>query len=865
MKHYHFRIVKNFAAKGAKGLIFQVEKSLKNPIKHLSRSEFCGAFSGGLGDLLAKEHERVLRKIGKYEGEASLNFSNLYLGEQRLIEAIGEMIKTTKLYFKADCIERLSIKKNIYCQSTCYPHQVDTELFIDSLQGKISLTEDKTIVFLGSLLLVWGQGELIALDPSRDLYWVKELLKSASLSPRDYESLKRELAQDAFFAIELQESSSQKTAEIQPSILFKNKQAKLFEVFFLYPGQKRFFSYETIKEQQGQHRDFQQEKAYLQDLFDLGAKWLDNQQKSLYISHAWDQDDLDLLEASGWVLYAGDFIPLIASSDLSATLGVNQGHWELDCQVSYPKRACVGLKSLLPAMEKGELWVEQEDALVRVPQKQVKQALQGLDQWMELGDSKLQAPLFMSDLFTHSQNDSSEIEFLDSAKEFLKAGTSDDVEAVTPLLFSAKLRHYQQEGVEWLCRLRKKTAGAILADEMGLGKTLQVLAFFSTLGKQKKHLVLCPKMLLKHWEKEAAHFLPQTPVFVFDGNPESLDSFQEGILLCSYSRLRISGKYLSCFCFDTLICDEAHYLKNAQTQLVEASRVLMARFRVCLSGTPIENRPEEALALMSFLFPNEANKLAKLMEQGLALGQLLSFCMLRRKKQEVLKELPEKIEHIRWVSLSDQELEQYDQLLNKKDNQQKRAAALEKLLRLRQFCCHPHLLDLDLSSSKLIQLIDDLREIRELGQKALVFSQFSSVLELIAREIESVFAFTPLLLHGKTPQNQRDKIIDAFQTSEKESLLLLSLKLGGVGLNLTRADHVLLYDPWWNNAAESQAVDRAHRIGREKVVMTTRYLVANTVEERMLELKERKQELAQQVFNEHEQSLSEEDLDFLLS
>jgi superfamily II DNA or RNA helicase len=443
--------------------------------------------------------------------------------------------------------------------------------------------------------------------------------------------------------------------------------------------------------------------------------------------------------------------------------------------------------------------------------------------------------------------------------------------------FTGTLRPYQQSGLDWLGFLQKQGFHGILADDMGLGKTVQVLAFLSTLNSSCPSLIVVPTSLLHNWKQEGTRFIPDTP-FILHYGPDRAKEADElpksGIILTSYGTLLRDADMLKTVRWKCLFLDEAQTIKNRRTQLFQTVCQLKADFRVSITGTPVENRIEELFSQFHFLMPDLLDSCDP-EDVGRIKKRTRPF-ILRRTKEQVAKELPEKIEQNLWVAMSEEQRLAYDRFLSgarsnllkkvKLDGTGKhRMEILETLLRLRQICCHPLLVHAEepARSGKLDALINDLETIQEEGKKALVFSQFTSMLNLISRKCsEKRWDFCHL--DGNT--KNREEQVERFQNDPTVSFFLISLKAGGVGLNLTAADYVLLYDPWWNPAVEQQAIDRAHRIGRQDTVIAKRYLCLDSIEEKMLHLNTQKKQLAESLFDETSPnfSLTEEDFLYLL-
>jgi superfamily II DNA or RNA helicase len=452
--------------------------------------------------------------------------------------------------------------------------------------------------------------------------------------------------------------------------------------------------------------------------------------------------------------------------------------------------------------------------------------------------------------------------------------------AALPEDLTASLRGYQREGVDWLCALRDAGLGALLADDMGLGKTLQALC-----SLRGRTLVVAPTSVLHNWAEEIARFRPALSCARYHGPGRALDPDVD-VTLTTWSVLRLDVDRLEEVGWDTLILDESHAIKNPASQVARAAHRLRADFRVALTGTPVENRLDELWSQFQVTNPGLLGgrrdfdrRYARPVADGSAeaaerLRQRIRPFVLRRLKREVAPELPPRTEVVLRATLSDEERKLYDAIraATRTDVLEKLAArtgvleALEALLRLRQAACHPALVPGQRAdgSSKLALLIETLEEALAEGHKALVFSQWTSLLDLVEPELSRTGV--PFeRLDGST--RDRGAVVGRFQDPAGAPVMLLSLRAGGVGLNLTAADCVFVLDPWWNPAAEDQAADRAHRIGQDRPVMVYRLVAEDTVEERILALQARKREIAEEALGEASgaAALSREDLLALLA
>jgi superfamily II DNA or RNA helicase len=427
-----------------------------------------------------------------------------------------------------------------------------------------------------------------------------------------------------------------------------------------------------------------------------------------------------------------------------------------------------------------------------------------------------------------------------------------------PAHFKAELRAYQKQGVAWLQHLQKLEMGALLADDMGLGKTVQAIATLAPLG----NLIIAPTSVLPNWKRELERFRPDLRVTVYHGPQRQWDPTAD-VVLTSYGLVRSEEERFGDPTWNTLVLDEAQTIKNPESRIAQAVQKLKGRFRLALSGTPVENRLDDLWSLFAFLNPgllggrkDFRERFSRPIEDGQAavaerLRQIIKPFILRRLKRDVAPELPPRIEKVLYAELWPEERQIYTalQAATRRDVVEKLQAggsvieALEALLRMRQACCHPALLPQQEAphSSKLTVLMESLEVALAEGHKALVFSQWTSLLDLLEPILQTA-GMRYLRLDGST--TDRQAVVDAFQNVDGPPILIMSLKAGGVGLNLTQADHVFILDPWWNPAAQDQAADRAHRIGQDRTVMIHPIVALDSVEEKILELQAAKRALA---------------------
>ena len=461
------------------------------------------------------------------------------------------------------------------------------------------------------------------------------------------------------------------------------------------------------------------------------------------------------------------------------------------------------------------------------------------------------------------------------------------------------LRPYQKQGVAWLGFLRENGFGGILADEMGLGKTLQALAFLNSLGKARSqpHLIVCPTSLVFNWVAEAKKFTPELKVLALSG-PDRHAKFAEiatsDIVVTSYALIRRDAEKYREVEFDTVVLDEAQHIKNRQTQNAQAVKAVRAQHRLVLTGTPMENSVLDLWSIFDFLMPGylgTAQDFRERYEMPIAkeknveaqkrLARRLRPFMLRRLKKDVAADLPAKLEQISFCELTPDQRSVYQQVIEASRKEvldavgaqgiaKSRMVVLTALLRLRQVCCDLRLLKLENvnpanASGKLELFGELLEEVIDGGHRVLVFSQFVGMLTLLKERLAEE-GIEYCYLDGST--TDRAKVVEKFQSTVTIPVFLISLKAGGVGLNLTGADTVVHFDPWWNPAVEDQATDRAHRIGQTKVVTSYKLITRDTVEEKILTLQNRKREIIQATIGGEEEfaaSLSWDEIQELLA
>ncbi|WP_368677478.1 DEAD/DEAH box helicase [[Flexibacter] sp. ATCC 35208] len=458
------------------------------------------------------------------------------------------------------------------------------------------------------------------------------------------------------------------------------------------------------------------------------------------------------------------------------------------------------------------------------------------------------------------------------------------------------MRNYQQAGFEWMCLLDAMRWGGCLADDMGLGKTLQTITFLQHLSNKypgETHLVVCPTSLIYNWESELKKFAPDLKYAVYHGGNRQYDPAGYDLIITSYGTVRSDQDIFARQVFGYIVLDESQVIKNPASQTTKALQVLQSRNRLILSGTPIQNNTMDLYAQMNFANPgllgNQAffrtefampiDKYSDAEKAG-QLRRLIYPFLLRRTKEQIAQDLPDKTEIIMWCEMGDEQRQAYNRIrdlykekvLNRIQEQGIAASTiyvLEGLTRLRQVCNAPQLVESESHITHSVKLDELMREISENtgAHKVLVFSQFTGMLQLIAKAMEQE-GLKFLYLDGSTKAENRQQLVNQFQQQEEMRVFLISLKAGGVGLTLTAADYVYLVDPWWNPAAEQQAIDRTHRIGQQNKVFAYKMICKDSVEEKILALQQRKKMIADDLISEDTgfvKKLTEDDVAFLFS
>ncbi len=621
-------------------------------------------------------------------------------------------------------------------------------------------------------------------------------------------------------------------------------------------------------------------------------------------THPYDflTQSIPALTEAGFEIYGDkDALGKLNKSTPTISLNITSGiDWfDLDVKIQYGDQE-VKLRELRKAIKRGERYIKLADGSIgQIPEQWLERYKHLFNMTKETDDGfrvrDYQLPL-LDELLADAAEKNLVPEFVQKRERLrnLKEIKSQPI----PQGFTGELRPYQKAGLDWLHFLQEYGFGGILADDMGLGKTIQMLAYLQNQREQAQvtsaTLLVVPKSLITNWQRESANFTPNLRILEYIGGDREKDvsNFDDyDVIITTYGTMLRDIEILRNYRFSTVVLDESQAIKNPLAQTSKAARLLNGKHRLAMTGTPVENNSFELWSQFAFLNPGLLGNLdyfkrdfAKAIEsrdgetEANLLRRMVYPFILRRTKEQVAPELPPRTERIIYTDFEPAQRKLYDatrekyraQLLGMLDESgmdQTRMQILEGLLRLRQICIHPALVEPTYNKevAKFEILLETLETLRSEGHKALIFSQFVQTLKLLEKEMKAAkMKYT--YLDGKT--QKRQERVDKFQNDPSLSFFLISLKAGGVGLNLTAADYVIHLDPWWNPAVEMQATDRAHRIGQDKPVFVYKFIARDTVEEKILELQERKKALVEQLISSEGsffKSLTRDDVEVLFS
>lgn len=578
-------------------------------------------------------------------------------------------------------------------------------------------------------------------------------------------------------------------------------------------------------------------------------------------------------------VYASESLKRIdRPSSLKIQVGISVNHGLLEVDVSSLQVSQKDLSEILRMYKRKKKYHRLDNGLILNLESEDLKELDEITKTLSLDElhfeTKSKVPLFRAFQVEGSKDTFKTLDFdlhesLNVFTDKFKDMSIDDIEIVPR--FKDILKPYQIHGVRWLMMLSQANLSGILADDMGLGKTLQVIAYLEGQKREKPSIVVCPASLMYNWEQEFKKFESPLKTLCINGTQDKrralISKIQDyDVIITTYDYMRSDVALYDEMQFESMILDEAQYIKNANTKSARAVKQIDSKHRIALSGTPIENRLSELWSIFDFLMPgylytyhyfrNHFERPISLDQDEVAITRLRSLVepfILRRTKKEVLDDLPEKSEKILGFDFNPQEEELYLAKLAQGSSAVGEILGMEnpdklqilKILgELRQICCDPRLLyeDFKEPSTKMKGAMEVIESVIEREEKVLVFSSFTSTLDLL-EEMLNHHNIKYYKLTGQTSKEERRRLVDAFQ-NDKTGVFLMSLKAAGVGLNLTAAQNVIHFDPWWNVSAENQATDRTHRIGQTKDVNVFKLIMKNSIEEKILKMQEAKKELS---------------------
>ena len=863
-------------------LMVEISLSPATIKRQLYRDMLLGLVKDGERDLLVQLIKEELRASGisPLSSQADTHpFNKVRFPLARAKELLKQLAMTRRLFFKGQkiVVDPFSSVELYYLasKSTDGGYRIEGRWKLGSKEGPLA---DCAAIF---------PGDPPFLIKDHILQWFKEEIdwKDVFLSPKELagKALENFIEQhDEIIWQDPPPSASPAQVEVWPQLLLTDRSGGFANLWMDYGAHGKVAINDGKK---SPWRDLTAEKGWEKDLLETGFIKKQVGNSDYYCPLDQVAKSLSFLLEIGWKVY-----------DFQSRQVMRQGQGKLSLELK--EDVCVqgkvryeeheaNLRDVIGAFNRRERFVELAPHAVGLLDSEAVE-----QKWGCLGDAEWvgESAQVKKNRFGQLESflEDKAVQCASGVRElFDGANICSEVPAVG---FCGTLHQYQQEGLKWLCFLEKWGFGGVLADEMGLGKTVQVLAFLSRLTKGA-HLIVAPTSLLFNWRREIEKFLPDFPIYIHSG-PERLSSLEElqakPLILTSYAILRLDFALLKSVNYHCIILDEAQLIKNPESQVAQAAYALKGTFRLVVSGTPIENRLEDLWSLFHFAMPDLLDDVNVFRAKVLAaqsdpryfkqMQKKIRPFLLRRTKDLVCSQLPPKEVQTIWVEMSDTQRALYEEWLFKTKNgllkkiesdgvKAYRMEILEAILRLRQLCCHPFLVDGTLEgdpialSAKFERVLSDIQEVVDEGGKVLVYSQFTQMLHLIKKELKEPYVY----LDGST--KDREAVVEKFQNDPDTRIFLISLKAGGVGLNLTAADYVFLFDPWWNEAVEAQAIDRAHRLGRQGAVIARRYVTAFSVEEKLMRLKEHKKSLATGVLEGETafEALTLDDLKELLS
>ena len=732
------------------------------------------------------------------------------------------------------------------------------ELYIDHK----NYSECDYTVFLGSVLVFFGSDIVILDECFRKIF--KEVPLGRPLASNEFESA-LQLLSTCSEAVEITNINIKKKKSISDfkpvfdldrGLKFANLYFQYGKKFILHSVSQRTFA--DLENGIEIERDLKREAAFINILVKMGLQ-RQTSKGDFFLSSVGRMDNLTFLARNGFLLTI-EHQRLNLNSKPELNISLAKGKIRIKGQVT-GCGSSIPIEDVLSAFQKNEKWIRFDDNHVGLVSPLMDE-LHFLTRFFHDNRIILEKNEFPI-LFEHIPEGRAHTLDADvvALKDFGKA-SGNNLSHTVPAPLADVLRPYQKRGFQWLCALKDLGFGGILADDMGLGKTLQVLAMLLKMRERgEKTLLVVPKTLIFNWENEIEKFAPVLKYLTCKEGGITRDFTAYDLVMTTYGLARTNPADYHAVTWDNLILDEAQIIKNPHADTTRKIKKIPARNRIALTGTPLENRLLDLYSIFDFLMPGffgSANSFRRHYRRDnrkdlKRLKTLTQPYILRRMKTQVCDELPAKIEIPLYCPLNDEQRGLYQQTLSAErknilDHQQQNITLnfLTILLRLRQIACHPGLMSraYGASSGKLDAILEVGEEIIRGGNSVLVFSQFTEHLDIVKRAFQKR-QIPYFYLDGNT--KNRMEVVQSFQNEKKPCLFFISLKTGGVGLNLTKANYVFLLDPWWNPAVENQAIDRCYRIGQAHPVTVYRFITKDTIEEKIMLLKQIKQDVGENV------------------
>lgn len=737
--------------------------------------------------------------------------------------------------------------------------------------NKYILSSDE-LYFLQSIT---GWGCLFYKDKGTPMYMVERLIVDININRKD---CKRSAGYiyyydktDLHINVDTDKIVRFKKEKIVPNLYVDIASEKYTsQLIFDYGDSLIRYGDEQIRVNDQLYRDFGFEKKTLDIM--KGCNWKINDNSYFQYSGKNISDDLIVLIENGFNIFTNDNKKISVGKVKNISISYGIDWFDLNGKISF-NDSNIDISKLVDLNKTRNNWISYKGDIIIAPNS--------LNKLNELHCIKKNGSLEIDNSDIIGVADLAYSLNVDKIKNLDKIESYNDINAKVPSGIWNILRDYQKTGVRWLLSLKKNNMGGCLADDMGLGKTLQIIAFLSDDSfNSTLSLIVVPKTLLENWKREFNKFAPMIKVYIYHAGNRDVNLLKESrVTITTHATLYRDIKIFSKINFETVVVDEAQNIKNASSKAYKAVEKTSAANKILMTGTPLENNLREYWNLMRIA--NKTNITYKEVSNGLDQAEVVKKVrkitapfLLRRRKQDVLKELPNKVEQTVYCNLEDEQELLYNNILCSIRHEIKRkvsryeihssAVVLKGLLYLQEICCHPKLVPIEYNtngcskSAKFDLFLSMVYNLQSAHHKIVVFSRFTKILDIMQAELEKN-KYHVFYLSGKT--TDRQKIVDDFERS-RDGIFLISLKAGGVGLNLVSADTAIIYDPWWNPAAEEQAADRLYRIGQKRNVTIYKLIVANSIEEKVQQLQKNKRQLFDDIMDGHESptSLTLEDL-----